>query len=128
MRLFLDLSSNQLTGVVPASLARFTDVTIYLRNNLFEGIHPNVCKQPSWNGGDVDAYGCDGIMCPVKSYSVTGRASKSGTPCLRCSKSMYFGTAPECAVHPTVSFASYLSLKALLVMTFGLSLGHLLLC
>ena len=89
--LFLDLSNNMLTGTVPGKLNQFTDVTIYLRDNQFSGIDPALCTQEDWNQGDVGSFQCDGILCPAGTYSVIGRASKSGSTCESCSLNSYFG-------------------------------------
>jgi len=90
--IFLDLSSNELSGTIPGSLSRFSDVTIYARNNMIEDIHPDLCTQDDWNGGDVGLFGCDGIACPPKTYSVTGRASEAKSQCISCRGAQYFGT------------------------------------
>jgi Leucine-rich repeat (LRR) protein len=89
--LFLDLSNNMLTGIVPGNLTRFNDVTIYLRDNRFDGIDPALCTRGDWNDGDVASYQCDGILCPAGTYSVVGRASKSGSTCELCDLNPYFG-------------------------------------
>jgi Leucine-rich repeat (LRR) protein len=91
--LFLDLSSNLLTGILPGNLTRFDDVTIYLRDNLFNSIDPALCTRGKWNGGDVASYQCDGILCPAGTYSVIGRASQSGSTCEACDQNQYFGSS-----------------------------------
>ena len=89
---FVDLSDNQLTGIVPNDLARFDDLTLYLRGNKIEGIGPALCSQADWNGGDVGSYECDGILCPAGTYSPNGRASKGSEICELCSEAAYFGS------------------------------------
>lgn len=88
---FIDLSSNMLTGTVPGELARFQDLTIFLRDNRIEGINPNLCEQERFNNGDVGVYECDGILCPSGMMSPTGRATDSGE-CVPCSRNEYFGS------------------------------------
>jgi Leucine-rich repeat (LRR) protein len=88
---FLDLSENMLTGTVPGELSRFTDITLYLRDNKIEGIDPDLCALEDWNGGDVGIFQCDGILCPSGSYSSSGRASRAGAVCEPCNKNKYFG-------------------------------------
>jgi len=89
--LFLDLSDNVLTGTVSGNLTRFSDVTIYLRDNHFNGIDAALCTQSKWNEGDVGSFSCDGILCPAGTYSVIGRASSSGATCEACSLNSYYG-------------------------------------
>jgi hypothetical protein len=89
--LFLDLSNNMLTGIVPGNLTRFNDVTIYLRDNRFDGLDPALCTRGDWNDGDVASYQCDGILCPAGTYSVIGRASKSGSTCELCDLNPFYG-------------------------------------
>jgi Leucine-rich repeat (LRR) protein len=90
---FLDLSENLITGTVPGELSRFTDLTIYLRDNRIGGIDPALCTLELWNGGDVGAFECDGILCPSGTVSPTGRASKTnGITCEPCAKNKYFGS------------------------------------
>ncbi|KAL3925912.1 MAG: hypothetical protein SGILL_000089 [Bacillariaceae sp.] len=89
--LFVDLSSNMLTGTVPGNLTRFDDVTIYLRDNQLNGVDPSLCTRGDWNEGDVGSYQCNGILCPAGTYSVIGRASKSGSTCEACDLNQFYG-------------------------------------
>jgi Leucine-rich repeat (LRR) protein len=89
--MIIDLSENDLTGVVPGKLSRFSDLTIYLRDNRFSGIDPGLCLVESWNDGDVGTYQCDGIMCPAGTFSSSGRASRTGATCESCGKNKHLG-------------------------------------
>jgi len=90
--IYLDVSDNSLTGVIPADLARFTDMTILLRNNQIDEIPPALCDLKEWNGGDVEAFGCDGLLCPPGSASELGRASrKQDSECVACPATQAFG-------------------------------------
>jgi len=89
--LFVDLSTNFLTGIIPAEFARFRKLTLYLRDNLIEGIAPALCDQGYWNDGDVDSFSCDGILCPIGTYSKNGRETAGGGSCRSCSKVDFFG-------------------------------------
>jgi hypothetical protein len=89
--IIIDLSENDLTGVVPGELSRFTDLTIYLRDNMFSGIDPGLCLEELWNDGDVGTYQCDGIMCPAGTFSSSGRASRTGATCETCGKNKHLG-------------------------------------
>ena len=88
---FLDLSENMLTGTIPGELARFTDLTLFLRNNRIEAIDPDLCSLEDWNEGDVGRFECDGILCPSGTYSPSGRASRAGATCKRCGENKFFG-------------------------------------
>ena len=89
--IIIDLSENDLTGVVPGELSRFSDLTIYLRDNRFSGIDPGLCLEELWNDGDVGTYQCDGIMCPAGTFSSSGRASRTGALCESCGKNKHLG-------------------------------------
>jgi len=90
--IYLDLSNNDLTGAIPQELARFDDMTIYLRENRIDEIDPSLCDKAAWNGGDVGKFQCDGLLCPSGSYSTNGRASRAGQACEACSSTKYFGS------------------------------------
>lgn len=117
---FLDLSRNRLTGSVPGELARFADLTIYLRDNRIGGINENLCEQSLWNDGDVATFQCNAILCPRKTFSPKGRASKD-TSCKPCSQNKYFGSTTCGSAAPRL--ASTLGLLASAVIaTTGLLL------
>lgn len=90
--LFLDLSGNRITGIVPGELSRFAQMTILLRDNRISGINPNLCEQTLWNGGDVQEFQCNAILCPKGTVSSAGRAS-DGVSCRSCSKNKYLGAS-----------------------------------
>ncbi|KAG7362767.1 RHS repeat-associated core domain containing protein [Nitzschia inconspicua] len=114
--LFLDLSNNMLTGTVPGNLTRFNDVTIYLRDNRFDGINGALCEQGDWNGGDVASYQCDGILCPAGTYSVIGRASESGSTCEKCDLNSFFGGS-RCGGSSDASFPRNLVFSIFFLVT-----------
>jgi Leucine-rich repeat (LRR) protein len=118
--IFLDLSSNLLTGTVPGNLTRLSDVTLYLRDNHFDGIDPSLCTRDDWNGGDVGSFQCDGILCPPGTYSVIGRASKSGSTCEACDLNLYYGGS-TCGSSVATSLSKS-SAMALLLLTTLVSL------
>lgn len=91
MSLVLDLSDNLLTGTVPGNLTRFTDVTIYLRDNRMNGIDPSLCTRDDWNKGDVGSFDCDGILCPAGTYGISGRATAAGSTCEACGQNQFYG-------------------------------------
>ena len=115
-QIMIDLSSNQLTGTVPGELARFNDLTMYLRNNRLEGINPKLCNIASWNDGDVGEYKCDGILCPPNTYAPgIGRATQAGSECIPCDKADYFGSS-HCGNQP-ISASSARSIGFFLVLS-----------
>lgn len=123
VRLFVDLSGNKLTGNVPGSLSRVGDLTIFLRDNRIGGIDPALCSKDGWNGGDVESFRCDGILCPTGTYAVYGRASRSGSACEPCNKNQYYGGS-TCGGSAGTSLRP--SLKALFVVSLVTSLSTLL--
>mmetsp|Transcript_35350 Transcript_35350/g.40922 ORF Transcript_35350/g.40922 Transcript_35350/m.40922 type:complete len:463 (-) Transcript_35350:79-1467(-) len=90
-KLSIDLSRNELQGIVPANLARFNSLELYLKDNFFDGLPKALCEKKEWNNGDVLRSGCDGILCPKGTSSQPkGRATDGGT-CSRCSTAFYLG-------------------------------------
>lgn len=87
----LFLGDNKLSGVLPASLARFDDLTIYVNDNEIIGIDSDLCEKDKWNGGEVERFGCDAIACPPGSYSEVGRASSESGDCMPCNHADFFG-------------------------------------
>lgn len=92
----IDLGNNKLTGVVPASLARFDDLSLQLRSNQLTSIDSELCSKPKWNGGDVGRYQCAGLLCPIATSSSNGRQSSSEDRCIPCKESLYLGSS-ECS-------------------------------
>lgn len=91
------LKSNFLSGVVPATLARFKRLNIDLAGNRIEGMHPDLCQKRNWMGGKVSDYECDAILCPPGTFNLYGRQSVDEAPCQECVgvSSPYYG-AFEC--------------------------------
>jgi Leucine-rich repeat (LRR) protein len=86
----LNLAGNQITGVVPEELDRFTDVTMYLRDNRILGLPLLLCDNGDWNGGDVGNFGCDAILCKPGTFNKYGRY-RPGSRCSPCSTARYYG-------------------------------------
>lgn len=80
----VDLISNRLTGDLPASLARFESLTIYVAGNEISGIPDGLCRQESWMNGAVGIYDCDGILCPPGFFSKYGRSADASSECSPC--------------------------------------------
>ena len=112
----IDLSGNQLAGWVPAELDRFKEIKIYLRNNMISDIPVTLCDNFDWNEGDVEAFGCNGLLCPPGTYNLVGR-ERPDEPCQGClDGSPYFGqvtcTNPSSSRILSVSLAIALSIMA----------------
>merc|ERR1712194_913576 len=88
----VDLSDNELEGLVPETFARFERVNLLLKGNYIEGIAPELCVKTQWNDGDVGAFGCDGLLCPYKHWAPFGRSTKAHL-CEECKSAHYFGAA-----------------------------------
>lgn len=91
----LDISSNYLTGDVPSTFLQYVpqdvQVVLDLSDNKITGIHESICSMSNLNRGDVEKYGCNGLMCPIDYYSNTGRQSSLGE-CLYCPSASYLGS------------------------------------
>jgi Leucine-rich repeat (LRR) protein len=85
-KVHVDLASNQLTGGLPQDLHRFETMTIYLRDNRINELSDEFCEKSKWNGGDVDHFGCNAILCPPGTATAIGRQSMARieSPCARC--------------------------------------------
>ena len=88
----VDLSSNVLSGEVPASLARLDSLTLYIRDNEIENIPSQLCKKRDWNEQGVEKYGCEAIACPPGTYNAQGRQKSSTTPCIACGDAKFYGS------------------------------------
>mmetsp|Transcript_48680 Transcript_48680/g.55180 ORF Transcript_48680/g.55180 Transcript_48680/m.55180 type:complete len:2664 (+) Transcript_48680:160-8151(+) len=90
----VDITSNILTGTLPASLTQFDNMSFYAAGNRFTGIAGGICNKLQWLNGDVNSYQCDGILCPVGTYNAIGRASSIPSSCQTCNEgtSGYLGS------------------------------------
>lgn len=93
----VDLTSNQLTGQVPASLTQFPRLNLYIADNQITGIAQSLCMEKQWLNGEVGSAGsCDAILCPNNTFSPMGRAeqltSTMCTPCPSGSQAKFFGS------------------------------------
>jgi Leucine-rich repeat (LRR) protein len=79
----VDLTSNMLTGAIPASLTQFDAMSLYAAGNRITGIANGLCSKAEWMNRDVDGLACNGILCPAGTYNVIGRASPTSA-CLTC--------------------------------------------
>ena len=93
--LTVDLANNDLTGRLPFELDRFENMTIYLRDNRIDELDGIFCDNKAWNGGDVEHFSCNGLLCPPGTSTGIGRQSMSTitSPCQRCENrnAQYYG-------------------------------------
>lgn len=90
----IDLSVNKISGTVPSALARFDDLSLYLRGNMIGGIPDALCAKSKWNDGDVGKFGCDGLLCSPGTSTFDGRHSSRSPGCSSCSEADdFFGQA-----------------------------------
>ena len=116
--IFIDLSSNELSGEIPQGLGRFEAIQLHLKSNKFSSIHPDLCELEKWNYNDVKNFGCDGILCPRRTYNLIGRQSDANTPCVACRTAKYLGST-SCAKRSSRSLAyGVLLIVVAAVMTF----------
>ena len=80
----VDLTSNRLTGTLPASLTQFDRLSLYVAGNRITDIPEGLCLEGEWLGGDVATYGCDGILCPANTFNPLGRKTTSASLCQSC--------------------------------------------
>ena len=94
---YINLARNRIQGEVPSDLARFSKMTIYLRDNFITGVHTDLCGEEQWNDGDVGRFECNALLCPPGTYApARGRESQS-SQCLACDKAKFYGQS-ECTL------------------------------
>ena len=93
---------NNIIKEVPAALARFDDLRIYLGNNRIDGIPDEICAKKQWMDGLVGS-GCDAMLCPAGTYSTLGRRTQA-EECRVCDHdtmtNLYLGSTSCRAVFP----------------------------
>lgn len=82
-QVYINLSNNKITGGVPAELDRLDTLRLFLRENEITSLPESFCDNQNWNAGDVESFGCDGILCPPGTFNRYGR-SRKGADCLPC--------------------------------------------
>jgi Leucine-rich repeat (LRR) protein len=97
----VNLSGNDITGAVPATLDRFQILDIDLTGNKIDTLPSEFCDgdDGEWMGGKVELYGCDAIACRPGMAAEFGRQVDSGSKCQSCpggeQDAPYFG-ATKC--------------------------------
>eukprot|EP00986_Skeletonema_menzelii_P018835 scaffold26732_cov145-Skeletonema_menzelii.AAC.1 len=112
----VDLSSNKLTGGFPDALDdRFDNLVIYARDNQITKLSSAFCDADNkgWNFGDVQLFGCKGLLCPPGTANHNGRQNSDGNPCLPCaSNTQYYGQITCDGLPLGVSPSSRVSISA----------------
>jgi hypothetical protein len=94
---WFDVSNNQLHGTIPFSFAHSLTIKDFRfgGNMIYDPIPPPLCSNPRINGGATRKHGCDGVICPLGTYSDIGHATleESCRPCPEGQTSMYLGSA-----------------------------------
>ena len=94
---WLDLSHNRIHGTIPGSFGSSRSLKDFrLGNNMiYEPIPPSLCVNTNINGGLTRQYGCDGVICPLGTYSDPGHATHSEgcKPCPEGKTTMYLGSS-----------------------------------
>lgn len=93
---WFDISQNQITGTIPMTFTASTALVDFrLASNMIYGTVPlAVCKNKALNGGATVQAGCDGVVCPIGTYSESGHAivDKGCIPCPPGQTTMYLGS------------------------------------
>jgi Leucine-rich repeat (LRR) protein len=94
-RIIVGLQGNELNGILPSELNRFSRMNIDVTGNLITEIDSELCIMDNWQGSDVQRYGCDAILCPPGTFNEYGRQSSDQYPCEPCEgseQSPYMGS------------------------------------
>ena len=114
-KIIIGIGFNQLTGVIPSSLASFDAVQLEAVGNQFLAIDDAFCSKSDWQSGEVGASGnsCDAILCPIGTYSIYGMSSPSlNSRCEVCPDAKYMGTT-QCTANAVEDKAKYSEKKIL---------------
>ena len=92
------LSSNAITGAVPETLDRFTNMYLDVTDNQISTLSQVFCDgadDNQWMGGQVQQFQCDAIMCPPGTALPTGRRISQPQACAPCDNPVdapYYGS------------------------------------
>jgi hypothetical protein len=95
---WFDVSSNKLHGTIPSSFGSSRSLHDFRvgNNRIYGPIPPSLCRNVHINGGLTATYGCDGIICPLGTFSEIGHATDANPGCIPCPEgltSMYLGAS-----------------------------------
>lgn len=82
----VDLKNNSLSGSVPESLEKLSELDIRMEGNQISTLAGGFCDNGDWMGGNVGRLKtCDAIMCSPGTANPNGRALSSPDECKSCS-------------------------------------------
>jgi hypothetical protein len=94
---WFDVSSNRLHGTIPATFGGSRSIKDFRLggNMIYDPIPQSLCTNTNVNGGLTRMYGCDGVICPLGTYSDPGHATHSEgcKPCPEGTTTMYLGSS-----------------------------------
>lgn len=94
---WFDVSHNLLHGTIPATFGQSRSLKDFRlgANMFYDPIPPSLCNNPNINGGLTAIHGCDGVICPLGTYSDSGHAPNAEQGCTKCPEgetTMYLGS------------------------------------
>jgi Leucine rich repeat N-terminal domain len=97
---WFDVSHNFLHGTIPATFGQSRSIKDFrLGGNMFyDPIPQALCTNSNINGGLTASFGCDGVICPLGTYSDSGHATHADGGCKKCPDgegTLYLGS-PNC--------------------------------
>lgn len=90
-KVVVDFAHNKIDGTIPADLSRISRLSLQLQDNRISEIDPKLCEMEGFNDFDVLSFGCNGILCPAGSWNHLGRQSNEDLPCEPCDKAEFMG-------------------------------------
>lgn len=84
-KITIELETNNLSGVVPASLTQFDQLDLFIGGNKFDSIAQGLCGMDNWFGNEVNTFDCDVILCPKGTFSLWGRRDSQNS-CEQCAE------------------------------------------
>jgi hypothetical protein len=93
---------NQLEGVIPGTLSRFTNMRLFAMKNKIEKVGEKLCNLTGWLNGEVGKIieaggdGCDAILCPKGTFNSYGRATSGGDGACKSCPGGEFAGATGC--------------------------------
>ena len=94
---WFDVSSNELHGTIPSSFGASRSIKDFRLggNMIYDPIPQSLCTNTNINGGLTRIYGCDGVICPLGTYSDPGHATHAEgcKPCEEGATTLYLGSS-----------------------------------
>lgn len=101
VKITVDLTKNMIRHGVPASLADFNDLRLFVAGNRIEAVPQQICSKIDWMEG-LMMTDCDAFLCPPKTYNGIGRrtASEQCQECDHRGSATYYGSTQCVAIEP----------------------------